>query len=110
MATLIQTGDYQAIFVDAEGDIDIVVYHQDSAGNPVDLTGYLLSWTLTIGAVTIVATVGDGITLVEVQGKISLHIPAVESSTFPQGLGKHKLMITSPVDKTLFKGAFVNDT
>ena len=113
---LIQTGSRRAIFIDSTDDIDITVIHQDSAGNPVDLTGFLLEWTFTIGGVTLTAIVGDGLTLTEIEGKITLHFEANQDNgglppqVLPQGLGEHRLRVTSPVVKTLVRGALTNDT
>jgi hypothetical protein len=107
----ILTGSRQALLVDTTDDLDFVVFHQDSSGNAVNLTGYVLDWSFTIGAVTISATVANGRLVVDaLAGKITLHIAVADLTLFGQGLGKHRLQITSPTNKTLMRGALVNDT
>lgn len=110
MALIIQTGSYKAMFVDTSDDIDAVVLYQNSSGVAVDLTGYVLDWTFTIGAATISATVANGRLVVDAPaGKITLHIPVASLTSFTQGLGKHRLQVTNPVNKTLMRGALTND-
>lgn len=115
--TTITTGSRTALLVDSSDDIDLVVYYQDDSGVAVDLTGFDIEWVFEIHGVTLTATVGDGLTLVEEEGKISLHFEAGAldetldpPAPLPQGLGKHRLQITNPVDKTLTRGPLTNDT
>lgn len=110
MAEVITTGSFRPLFIDTSDDIDIVIIHQDSSGNPINLTGYVLDWTFTIGAVSISATIANGrLTVDAPNGKITLHIAVNDLTTFTQGLGKHRLQITSPSNKTLMRGALTND-
>lgn len=110
MAEIITTGSYRALYIDTSDDVDAVIYHQDKDGNPVDLTGFVISWSFTIGSVTYTATIGSGLTVDALAGKITLHIPKASLTTFPDGLGQHRLQITNPVDKTLVRGPLTNDT
>lgn len=116
---VIRTGARKALFIDSTDDIDISLVHQDENGNPVDLTGFDVEWTFTIGGVTLTATSAPlgGITVDALNGVITLHFEANADDggtptpqVLPQGLGEHRLRFTDPVVKTLMRGALVNDT
>lgn len=115
---LIRTGARKALFIDSTDDIDITVVHQDENGVPVDLTGFDVEWTFTIGGVTLTFTSdpGGGITVTPLTGLIALHVEANQDDgglppqVLPQGLGEHRLRFTDPVVKTLMRGALTNDT
>lgn len=110
MAIEITTDSRQALLMAGGDDYDLSVVYRDSTGTPVDLTGMTFSWTFTLGGVSVVATVGAGLTVTAAQGKIALHLTAVQTTTLPQGLGKHRLKMLTPSVKTLMRGALVNDT
>lgn len=110
MSVVTNIGSRVALLVDGADDIDFEIEYKDSNGDAVDITGFQFSWTFTIGEVTLTATTGNGkITTEDLEGKIIVHFEAAESATLPQGLGEHRLRITLPVDKTLIRGALVND-
>ncbi len=115
--TTITTGERTALLIDSTDDIDLEVTYLDDDGVAVDLTGFDIEWTFTIHGVTLTATVGDGLTLTEDEGIITLHFDANAEdpdldppAPLPQGLGEHRLRITNPVIKTLTRGALTNDT
>ena len=111
MTTIIDVaGSWHALQVEPGDDFDTsVIYQQEVNGvlTPIDLTGMTFSWTMTIGAVTITATVGSGLTVTALEGKIALHFSAATIATLPNGLGSHRLKILTPAPKTLIEGPLV---
>lgn len=108
MTTIIDVaGSWHALQVEPGDDFDTSVIYQDANGVAIDLTGMTFSWTMTIGAVTITATVGSGLTVTALQGKIALHFSAATIATLPNGLGSHRLKILTPAPKTLIEGPLV---
>lgn len=111
MATLdITTDTRQPLQMSGGDDYDLTVIYKDDNGVAIDLTGMTFSWTFTIGITSVVATIGAGLTVTAAQGKIVLHLTAAQTTTFSQGLGKHRLRLLTPTKKTLMRGAIVNDT
>jgi hypothetical protein len=111
----ITTGDRVPLLIDSSDDIDYEVTYRDDDVVVIDITGYTFEWVFTVGEVTLTATVLNGrLTLEEEDGLIVLHIPANtvddDDNPLPQGLGEHRLRATSPVVKTLMRGALTNDT
>lgn len=108
--TIINTGAWESLLMHGGNDFDFPVIYQDANGVPIDLTGMTFSWTFTVGSTTLTATIGSGLTVTPLLGKIVLHLSAVQTATLPQGLGRHKLRLTAPTAKILMRGALVNDT
>ena len=104
------SGAWESLLVNGNDDISYEVVYTDSNGAPIDLTGMTFSWIFTIGGVTLTATVGSGLTVTALEGKIVLNFSATQMGTLPQGLGKHRLRVLTPTKKTLIRGALTNDT
>jgi hypothetical protein len=110
MATfIVEIGEYVPLLINGNDDFDITVIHQDEDGVVIDLTGYQLTWQFSTHGITIELTVGSGLTVTAVQGKIVAHIDDSDVADLPEGLGTHRLFTTAPATKTLIRGALVND-
>jgi len=88
---------------DTYGPLEI--RYEDSDGQPIDMTGYTVTWVLTLGSNEVPGTVD----LDEEQGRMTLTVPHEVTAAIPQSVGSHRLRITAPIVKTLLKGRVTVD-
>lgn len=85
-----------------------VIEWDDSGGAAVNLTGYTITATVTVGDVTLNLGEGSGLTVVDATGVITMVLSAAQTATFEEQFGTWELKATSGagVVTTLAEGLF----
>lgn len=68
---------------------------EDGDGDPINLAGYTVTFTVRFYSVDTVYTVDDGLTITEDQGRIEVSISPEDTADWP-GPGTFKLIAVSP--------------
>lgn len=75
-------------------------------GATVDLTGYDLTWAFDVRGIAVVASTSNGMITTDAEGAISLTLAEVDTAAWV-GRGRHYLVITAPITRTLLEGEVI---
>ena len=78
----------------------------DSDGDPINLTGYSVEASITVGDTSYTLTEGSGLTVTPLQGRIALELTDEQTEEFEEQFGTWEVFVTSPsgVEDTLVEG------
>lgn len=77
-----------------------------SGGSPVNLTGYTVTCSISVGDLTYALTEGDGLTVDDLNGRATVTLTRQETAEFTEQFGAWRLYVVSGSDEgtTLAEG------
>lgn len=95
-----------ALIIERGDTLTRVIDWDDPAGAAIDLTGYAITCTITVGAVILNLTEGSGLTVDDLLGRITLVLTRAQTTSLVTSYGHWKLYALSAggVGTTLTEG------
>lgn len=83
------------LLIEAGDTLSRVIDWDDSDGDPINLTGYTVTAEIIVGEVAYDLAEGDGLTVDDLNGRITLVLTAAETAAFEESFGTWRVTVTS---------------